>query len=103
MSVAKGLKVKVRKWGLSLTFVEVAGEKLVWGDFSAPHPPFMLAKSGHYHGHFPSFFLSYFIQWKQWQIFLPTTTSVKTSENNTNFRKIKTTVWKDICISSSYA
>ena len=31
-SVAKGLKLKVRKfWGLILTFVEVTGEKLVAG------------------------------------------------------------------------
>ena len=38
--------------------------------------------------------------YKQWQIFLPTTTSVKISKNNTKFRKIKTKIWKDICISS---
>ena len=32
ISVAKGLKLKVRKfWGLILTFVEVTGEKLVGG------------------------------------------------------------------------
>ena len=33
-SVAKGLKLKVRKcWGLILTFAEVAGEKLIGGPF----------------------------------------------------------------------
>ena len=38
-SVAKGSKLKVRKfWGLVHTFVEVTGEKLVWGPF-CPHPP----------------------------------------------------------------
>ena len=32
ISVAKGLKLKVRKfWGLTHTFVEVTGEKLVGG------------------------------------------------------------------------
>ena len=32
VSVAKGLKIKVRKvWGLTLMFVEVTGEKLVEG------------------------------------------------------------------------
>ena len=38
-SVAKGLKLKVRKFlGLTPTFVEVTGEKLIgWGDF-LPHP-----------------------------------------------------------------
>ena len=36
-SVAKGLKLKVRKfWGLISTFVEVRGEKLVWGDNFPP-------------------------------------------------------------------
>ena len=36
--VTKGLKLKIRKfWGLILTFVEVAGEKLVGGLF-AQHP-----------------------------------------------------------------
>ena len=31
-SLSKGLKPKVRKlWGLVLTFVDVTGEKLVWG------------------------------------------------------------------------
>ena len=38
-SVAKGLKLKVRKfWGLFPTFLEVTGEKLV-GDFFHPHHP----------------------------------------------------------------
>ena len=38
-SVAKGLKLKVRKfWGLIPTFVEVTGERLVGGPF-CPHPP----------------------------------------------------------------
>ena len=33
-SVAKGLKLKVRKcWGLILTFAEVTGEKLIGGPF----------------------------------------------------------------------
>ena len=37
-SVAKGLKLKVRKlWGLIPTFVEFTGEKLVGGAF-LPHP-----------------------------------------------------------------
>ena len=37
-SVAKGLKLKVRKfWGLIPTFVEVAGEKLVGGESFLPH------------------------------------------------------------------
>ena len=35
-SVAKGLKLKVRKFlGPNPTFVEVTGEKLVWGAFLA--------------------------------------------------------------------
>ena len=38
-SVAKGLKLKVRKFGgLSPTFVEVTGEKLVRGSFYPPPP-----------------------------------------------------------------
>ena len=39
--VAKGLKIKVRKFcGLFLTFAEVTGKKLVgWGELSAPSPP----------------------------------------------------------------
>ena len=38
ISVANGLKLKVRKfWGLIPTFVEVTEEKLVGGLF-APHP-----------------------------------------------------------------
>ena len=38
-SVAKGLKLKVRKfWGLIPTFVEVTGGKLVGGPFWPPHP-----------------------------------------------------------------
>ena len=42
MSVAKWLKLKVRKiWGLIFTFVEVTGEKLVGGLF-APPPPFSI-------------------------------------------------------------
>ena len=37
--VAKGLKLKVRKfWGLISTFVEVRGEKLVRGYFAPPLP-----------------------------------------------------------------
>ena len=41
-SVAKGLKLKVRKfWGLIPTFVEVKGEELV-GDLFAPTPSFIL-------------------------------------------------------------
>ena len=41
-SVAKTLKVKVRKfWGLFPTFLEVTGEKLVGGAFlHAPLPPY---------------------------------------------------------------
>ena len=40
ISVAKGLKLKVRKfWGLVLTFVWVTGEKLVEGAFLPPPPP----------------------------------------------------------------
>ena len=36
--VAKGLKLKVRNfWGLVTTFVEVTGEKLMWGLFATPH------------------------------------------------------------------
>ena len=39
-SVAKGLKLKVRKfWGPNLTFVEVTGKKLVGGAFLPPLPP----------------------------------------------------------------
>ena len=38
-SVAKGLKLKVRKfWGLISTFVEVTGEKPVGGLFASPNP-----------------------------------------------------------------
>ena len=38
-SVAKGLKLKVRKFqGLVPTFVEVTGQKLVGGPFWDPHP-----------------------------------------------------------------
>ena len=38
-SATKGLKLKVRKfWGLLLTFVEVAGEKLVGRLFAPPSP-----------------------------------------------------------------
>ena len=38
-SVAKELKLKVRRfWGLISTFAEVAGEKLVGGLLSSPHP-----------------------------------------------------------------
>ena len=40
ISVAKGLKLKVKKFlGLILTFVEVTGEKLVGGLFAPPPPP----------------------------------------------------------------
>ena len=41
-SVAKGLKLKVRKfYGLISTFAEVTGEKLIEGFFAPPlpHPP----------------------------------------------------------------
>ena len=39
ISVAKGLKLKVKKFlGLILTFVEVTGEKLVGGLFALPPP-----------------------------------------------------------------
>ena len=41
-SLWKGLKLKVKKfWGLIPTFVEVTGEKLVWGGgrFGPPPPP----------------------------------------------------------------
>ena len=39
-SVAKGLKLKVRKfWGLIPTFVEVTGEKLVWRGGRGPFWP----------------------------------------------------------------
>ena len=39
-SVAKGLKLKVKKfWGLNHTFVEVTGEKLVGGPFCPTPPP----------------------------------------------------------------
>ena len=38
-SIAKGLKLKVRKlWGLSLMFVEVTGENLIGEPFLAPLP-----------------------------------------------------------------
>ena len=40
ISEAKGLKLKVRKFGgLIITFVEVTGEKLVGGAFLLPLPP----------------------------------------------------------------
>ena len=38
-SLSKGLKLKIRKfWGLTPTFVEVTGEKLVGGLFASSHP-----------------------------------------------------------------
>ena len=37
-SVAKRLKLNVRKGGLALRFVEVTGEKLVWVFFLPPPP-----------------------------------------------------------------
>ena len=38
-SVVNGLKLKIRKLGLTLTFVEVTGEKLVWvGPLLSPSP-----------------------------------------------------------------
>ena len=41
-SLSKGLKLKVRKfWGLTPTFVEVTGEKLVGGTFLPPPPPIL--------------------------------------------------------------
>ena len=39
-SVAKELKLKVRRSELTLTFVEVTGENLVWVGFFVPPPPF---------------------------------------------------------------
>ena len=40
MSVAKGVKLKVRKiWRLNPTFVEDIGEKLIGGHFCYPSPP----------------------------------------------------------------
>ena len=40
ISVAKGLKLKVIKfWGLTPTFVDVTGEKLVGGTFCPPPTP----------------------------------------------------------------
>ena len=40
-SVAKGLKLKVRKfWGLIPTFVEVTGEKLAGCGAFCPHPEY---------------------------------------------------------------
>ena len=45
-SVAKGLKLKVRKfWGLIPTFIEVTGEKLVGGPFCPLPPLFLLPPS----------------------------------------------------------
>ena len=42
-SVAKGLKLKVRKFcGLISTFVEVTGEKLVGGFLAPPPPPILI-------------------------------------------------------------
>ena len=39
ISMAKGLKLKVRKFlGLTSTFAEVTWEKLVGGPFCLPHP-----------------------------------------------------------------
>ena len=39
-SVAKGLKLKVKRyWGIIATFVEVTGEAMVGGEFCAPPPP----------------------------------------------------------------
>ena len=47
-SVAKGLKLKVRKfWGPNPTFVEVTGEKLVGGSFLDP-PILNRVKSNRY-------------------------------------------------------
>ena len=38
-SLSKGLKLKIRKfWGLTPTFVEVTGEKLVGDLFASSHP-----------------------------------------------------------------
>ena len=38
-SVAKGLKLKVKRyWGIIATFVEVTGETMVGGEFCAPPP-----------------------------------------------------------------
>ena len=40
MSVAKGVKLKVRKiWRLNPTFVEDIGEKLIGGHLCYPSPP----------------------------------------------------------------
>ena len=38
ISEAKELQLKVRRWGLILTFLEVTGEKLVGGGLFAPFP-----------------------------------------------------------------
>ena len=39
-SVAKGLKLKVKRfWGIIATFVEVTGETMVGGHFAPPPPP----------------------------------------------------------------
>ena len=38
-SVTKALELKVRKfWALSLTYVEITGEKLIGGSFPPPNP-----------------------------------------------------------------
>ena len=38
LTLGTNLKLKVRKfWGLVTTFVEVTGEKLMWGLFATPH------------------------------------------------------------------
>ena len=48
-SVAKGLKLKVRRfWGLIPMFVEVTEEKLVGGFFAPPTPPILNRVSGWY-------------------------------------------------------
>ena len=47
-SVAKGLKLKVRMfWGQNPTFVEVTGEKLVWGFLPPPPPPILNRVKGY--------------------------------------------------------
>ena len=53
--VAKELKLKVRKFlGLIPTFVEVTGEKLVWGTFS---PPILNRVNTYKHHHTEVFFI----------------------------------------------
>ena len=37
-SLSKGLELKVKMfWELILVFIDVTGEKLIWGSFCSPH------------------------------------------------------------------